>query len=60
MTFQRWMQEVDELCLGEFLMSIYDLPDMNFWDAYESSMTPEQFIAETIPDLDALATLVLS
>jgi hypothetical protein len=60
MSFQRWMQEVDELCLGEFLTSIYDLPDMNFLDAYEDGLSPEEFMVETIPDLDALAGLVLS
>jgi len=60
MTFQIWMQEVDSLCLGGYLMSIYDLPDMNFMDAYEEGQTPEQFMAETIPDLDALGQLVFS
>ena len=60
MTFQRWMQEVDELCLGEYLMSIYDLPDMSFYDAYEGGQSPEDFMAETIPDLDALKDVVLS
>lgn len=60
MNFERWMQEVNELCLGEFIMSIYDLPDMNFMDAYQDGQTPEEFMAEMIPDLDALAELVLS
>lgn len=26
MTFQKWMQEVNEICLSTYLMSIYDLP----------------------------------
>ena len=60
MSFQRWMLEVDDHCLREFSMSVYDLPDMDFWSAYDSGQTPEEFIAETIPDLDALASLVLS
>ena len=60
MTFQRWMQEVDEICLGNYLMSIYDLPDMPFFDAYEGGQTPEEFMAETIPDLETLGALVLS
>lgn len=54
------MQEVDEICLSTYLMSIYDLPDMAFDDAYEAGQTPEEFLAETIPDLDALKDLVLS
>ena len=60
MTFQVWMQEVDSLCLGEYLMSIYDLPDMNFMDAYEDGLSPEQFMAEFIPDIEALGQLVMS
>jgi hypothetical protein len=60
MTYQRWMQEVDEICLGEYLTSIFDLPDMEFLDAYHSGQSPEQFMAETIPDLRALGALVLS
>jgi len=59
MTFQRWMQEVDEICLGNYLMSIYDLPDMPFYDAYESGQSPEEFMAETIPDIETLGALVL-
>lgn len=60
MTFQRWMQEVNEICLNSFLMSIYDLPDMPFFDAFESGQSPEEFMEEAIPDMDALAELVLS
>lgn len=60
MTFQRWMQEVNELCMGSFLMSIYDLPDMPFYDAFESGQTPESFLDEVLPDMDALARLVRS
>lgn len=60
MTFQRWMQEVDEICLGTYLMSIHDLPDMCFYDAYESGQTPEEFMTETIPDHEALKELVFS
>ena len=60
MTFERWMQEVNELCLCTFIVSIFDLPDMPFFDAFESGQTPEEFMTETIPDMDALAELVLS
>ena len=59
MTFQRWMQEVNEICLGAYLMSIFDLPDMPFYDAYEDGQSPESFMSETIPDLEALKELVL-
>lgn len=60
LTFQKWMQEIDEICLEEYLMSIYDLPDMNFMDAYEDGMSPEAFMAEMIPDLESLGQLILS
>lgn len=60
MNFQRWMQEVNELCLGSYFMSIYDLPDMPFYDAYEAGQSPNEFMDEMIPDLDALGSLVLS
>ena len=60
MTFQAWMRDVDDVCMHTFCMSIYDLPDLMFYDAYESGQTPEEFIAETIPDLDALKELVFS
>lgn len=60
MTFQQWMQEVDSLCIGEYLLSIYDLPDMNFHDAYADGESPEEFMAEVLPNLEALAHLVLS
>ena len=60
MTFQRWMQEVNELCFGSYLQSIYDLPDMPFFDAFESGQTPEEFMDEMLPDMDALARIVLT
>ncbi|MBV6459406.1 MAG: hypothetical protein HONBIEJF_02554 [Fimbriimonadaceae bacterium] len=60
MTFQKWMQEVNEICVSTHLMSIYDLPDMPFYDAYGIGQTPEEFMADMIPDIDALAELVLS
>jgi hypothetical protein len=41
-------------------MSIHDLPDMCFHDAYADGQTPQEFIDETIPDLDALRDLIFS
>jgi len=60
MTFDQWMKEVDDQCLLEFSLSIHDLPDMCFFDAYASGQSPELFMSEEIPDIDALARLVLS
>lgn len=58
MNFQRWMQEVDEICLSTYLTSIYELPDLDFILAYESEQTPREFIKETIPNLDSLSDLI--
>lgn len=60
MKFEHWMKEVDDLCLLEYGLSIHDLPDMCFWDAYASDQSPEEFMAEEIPDMEALARIVLS
>ncbi len=60
MSFEAWIGEVNDLCFLEFGMSIHDLPDMPLYDAYESGETPEEFMAENLGDLDALAELVLS
>lgn len=60
MTFDNWMQQVNEICIGTYAMSIYDLPDMEFYYAYEGGQSPEEFMSEVLPNLDALAELVLS
>lgn len=35
-------------------MSIRDLPDLCFYDAYDAGQTPEEFMEENLPDVDAL------
>ena len=60
MIFRHWMEQVNDLCMVEYSMSIYDLPDMPFYDAYESGQTPEEFMAENLGDLEALCNLILS
>jgi len=40
-------------------MSIMDLPDMAYRDAYDDGMTPEAFIDENLPDVEALKELIL-
>lgn len=60
MTFQKWMQEVDDICLRTYAMSIYDLPDMEFYCAFEDGQMPDDFMSEMIPDVEALAEFVLS
>lgn len=60
MTFDQWMTELDDRCLSEFSLSIHDLPDMCFWDAYADGFTPTEFMDENLPDLESLGRLILS
>jgi hypothetical protein len=60
MSFDSWMSAVNDICLADFSMSIHDLPDMCFWDAHADGQTPEEFMAENLPDLESLGELILS
>ena len=60
MTFDQWMDRVDRCCQLDFGLSIRDLPDMCFRDAYDSGLTPEDFMAENLPDEEALGQTILS
>ena len=60
MSFSNWMNAVDNLCLNSFGMSIHDLPDMCFRDAYDDGMSPQEFFDDEVGDLDMLAGLILS
>jgi hypothetical protein len=60
MSFERWMLTIDGLCRIEFGMSIYDLPDMCFRDAFDAGQSPTDFMEEYVPDVQTLAELVLS
>lgn len=57
--FRKWMGEVDDLCMMEFCMSIHDLPDLPLFDSFESGLSPQEFMRENLPDVDALGALVL-
>jgi len=35
MSFRDWMKELDLICYSNYGMSIHDLPDMCFRDAYD-------------------------
>jgi len=60
MTFDQWMEGVDSVCSLQFGLSIHDLPDMCFRDAFEVGMSPEEFMTENLPDVEALAQVILS
>lgn len=60
MTFERWMLTLDGLCRIEYGLSIHDLPDMSFRDAFDDGQTPSDFMEEYLPDIEALRQLVFS
>ena len=60
MSFDRWLLTIDGLCQMDYGLSIYDLPDLCFRDAYDSGQTPTEFMDEFLPDVAALGDLILS
>lgn len=42
MTFEEWMQKIDEILVRESLLGYADLPDWHYTDAYEDDMSPEE------------------
>ena len=46
--FNNWMKKVDEAVQTEIFVSVYDLPDCNFRDMYESEYLPEEAAREAI------------
>jgi hypothetical protein len=46
MTFNKWMDNLDELCGVDLHRSIHELPDIDFLDAYRGGSSPEDFAAE--------------
>lgn len=48
MSFREWMKVVDKLCLERLSLSIHDLPDMLFRDAFDDGVAPEDFFEEEV------------
>lgn len=59
MDFSEWFDRIDRLCRHMYGLSIMDLPDMPFRDAYDDGVSPEGFMQEKLPDLDALKEIIL-
>ncbi len=55
MSFRDWMKELDLICYSNYGMSIHDLPDMCFRDAYDCDSTPLEFFHNELGTLDDLA-----
>lgn len=60
MSFEEWMREVNLLCWRWWGMSIYDLPDMSFRDAFDDGLSPESFMLDELGSLDQLAEAIFS
>lgn len=54
------MEEVNRLCLSTFGLSIHDLPDMCFRDAFDCNVSPEEFMQEELGNLSQLADKIIS
>jgi len=59
MTFEQWLHEANLICWSWYGMSLYDLPDMCFRDAYDDGFSPESFMNDELGDLGDLARAVL-
>ena len=59
MSFEQWMKDLDRICWSNYGLSIYDLPDMCFRDAYDNGQTPVEFFEDELGTLDDLARVLL-
>lgn len=46
--FEIWMKKVDQACEARFGISIHDLPDFCFRDAFDDGETPARVALEAI------------
>ena len=60
MTFETWMERLNSCCQLDFGLSVHELPDMLFRDAYDSGLSPEDFMTENLPDEEALGQAIVS
>ncbi len=59
MTFDQWMNELNKLCWANYGLSIHDLPDMCFRDAYDTEVSPLEFFHDELGTIDDLARCLL-
>lgn len=48
--FATWLREVDDIVLARMGLSVFDLGDMLFFDAFEAGDSPEDFVLSTVAD----------
>ena len=49
--FAGWLREVDEIVTGKLGMSVFDLPDLLYRDAFDAGTLPEDYVREDVTDL---------
>jgi hypothetical protein len=51
--FNQWMEQVDGLLGHHFGLSVHDIADQNYRDAFESGLSPEEYCSdELFPELE--------
>ncbi|MHB8636080.1 MAG: hypothetical protein ACYC96_06375 [Fimbriimonadaceae bacterium] len=58
MTFDEWMERLDRSCQLDFGLNLAALPNLAFRDGYDSGLSPEDFMAENLPDPELTGQLV--
>ena len=48
MDFKDWMKKLDAICYNRLGLSIHDLQDMCFRDAFDDGVSPEDFFEEEV------------
>lgn len=48
MTFEQWMKQVDRAVENVAYVSLYDLPDINYRDLFDSGETPDNAAREAL------------
>lgn len=57
MSFDEWMNQVDEVLFKEIGMSHMDIPDQTYRDYFDDGMSPEDAV-ETIMEEDEMFSLM--
>lgn len=60
MSFRDWMKKLDLICYSNYGMSIHELPDMCFRDAYDCGNSPLEFFHNELGTLDDLARCIVN
>ncbi|MDR3691788.1 MAG: hypothetical protein P4L46_20580 [Fimbriimonas sp.] len=56
MNLAKWMDDLDGTCQSDIDMTIHDLPETSFREAYMRGITPEQFRFQHVSGSDGLDT----